>query len=109
MVMKFVKGFFSKRDRFRKVSRWNNFIFPLKGGDCYFSGRKKPLGELLTASLKEIVGVLDGIGKDYEDTGLDPRDIEVVMTQANVSQNKAIRVLKANNGDVVSAIMELTL
>jgi nascent polypeptide-associated complex subunit alpha len=31
------------------------------------------------------------------------------MTQANVSRGKAIRALKNNNGDIVNAIMELTM
>ena len=37
------------------------------------------------------------------------KEIDVVMSQANVSRNKAIKALKNNNGDIVNAIMELTM
>ncbi|KAG7261351.1 hypothetical protein CRUP_002492 [Coryphaenoides rupestris] len=41
--------------------------------------------------------------------GLEQRDIELVMAQANVSRAKAVRALKHNNNDIVNAIMELTM
>ena len=37
--------------------------------------------------------------------GLEQRDIELVMAQANVSRAKAMRALKHNNNDIVNAIM----
>ncbi|CBI32842.3 unnamed protein product, partial [Vitis vinifera] len=37
-----------------------------------------------------------------------PNDIDLVMTQAGVSRSKAVKALKAADGDIVSAIMELT-
>lgn len=40
---------------------------------------------------------------------LDEKEINVVMSQANVSRNKAIKALKNNNGDIVNTIMELTM
>lgn len=43
-----------------------------------------------------------------DETGVEPRDIDLVMTQAGVSRTKAVKALKTNNGDIVSAIMELT-
>ena len=52
-----------------------------------------------------------GIAQDDEDvdeTGVDPKDIELVMTQAGVSRSRAVKALKAANGDIVAAIMELT-
>lgn len=42
------------------------------------------------------------------DEGVEPKDIELVMTQAGVSRAKAVRALKAANGDIVTAIMEVT-
>mmetsp|Transcript_1461 Transcript_1461/g.2092 ORF Transcript_1461/g.2092 Transcript_1461/m.2092 type:complete len:186 (-) Transcript_1461:174-731(-) len=45
---------------------------------------------------------------DVDETGVEPKDIELVMTQASVSRSKAVAALKANDGDIVSAIMELT-
>ncbi|KAG1365480.1 putative Nascent polypeptide-associated complex subunit alpha-like protein [Cocos nucifera] len=46
--------------------------------------------------------------EDVDETGVEPNDIELVMTQAGVSRSKAVEALKAAHGDIVSAIMELT-
>lgn len=46
--------------------------------------------------------------EDVDETGVEPKDIELVMTQAGVSRSKAVKALKAADGDIVSAIMELT-
>lgn len=40
-----------------------------------------------------------------DEGGLEQRDIELVMAQANVSRAKAIRALKHNKNDIVNAIM----
>lgn len=45
---------------------------------------------------------------DVDVTGVEARDVDLVMTQAGVSKAKAVKSLKANDGDIVSAIMELT-
>ncbi|GKU88956.1 hypothetical protein SLEP1_g3161 [Rubroshorea leprosula] len=46
--------------------------------------------------------------EEVDETGVEPRDIDLVMTQAGVSRSKAVKALKTRNGDIVSAIMELT-
>lgn len=46
--------------------------------------------------------------EDVDETGVEPKDIELVMTQAGVSRAKAVKALKGADGDIVSAIMELT-
>ncbi|TMW87099.1 nascent polypeptide-associated complex subunit alpha-like protein 2 [Solanum lycopersicum] len=46
--------------------------------------------------------------EEVDETGVEPRDIDLVLTQAGVSRTKAVKALKAHNGDIVSAIMELT-
>ncbi|KAL8522931.1 hypothetical protein ACS0TY_013038 [Phlomoides rotata] len=43
--------------------------------------------------------------EDVDEEGVEPKDIELVMTQAEVSRSKAV---KSADGDIVSAIMELT-
>ncbi|ORY37194.1 nascent polypeptide-associated complex, alpha subunit [Rhizoclosmatium globosum] len=64
--------------------------------------------------------ILNGAGADDDDipdlvdepvdeSGLEEKDIELVMSQANVARPKAVKALKANDGDIVNAIMELTL
>jgi len=47
--------------------------------------------------------------EEIDETGVEAKDIELVMSQANVSRSKAIRALKNNNNDIVNAIMELTM
>nr|GMC98642.1 nascent polypeptide-associated complex subunit alpha-like protein 2 [Ipomoea batatas] len=46
--------------------------------------------------------------EEIDETGVEPRDIDLVMTQAGVSRSKAVGALKTHSGDIVSAIMELT-
>jgi nascent polypeptide-associated complex subunit alpha len=41
--------------------------------------------------------------------GIEEKDIRLVMNQANVSRSKAVTALKGTGGDIVSAIMELTV
>ncbi|CAD5184191.1 nascent polypeptide-associated complex subunit alpha-like protein 1 [Musa acuminata AAA Group] len=46
--------------------------------------------------------------EEVDETGVELKDIELVMTQAGVSRSKAVKALKAADGDIVTAIMELT-
>ncbi|KAL6541451.1 hypothetical protein OROGR_010937 [Orobanche gracilis] len=46
--------------------------------------------------------------EDVDETGIEPRDIDLVMTQAGVSRRKAVKALKTHDGDIVGAIMGLT-
>uniref|UniRef100_A0A4X1U6F5 NAC-A/B domain-containing protein n=1 Tax=Sus scrofa TaxID=9823 RepID=A0A4X1U6F5_PIG len=46
--------------------------------------------------------------EEVDEAGLELRDIELVMAQANVSRAKAVRALRDNQSDIVNAIM-LTL
>jgi nascent polypeptide-associated complex subunit alpha len=47
--------------------------------------------------------------EDLDEEGLEAKDIELVMQQADVSRAKAIKALKKSNKDVVDAIMGLTM
>ncbi|XP_043420425.1 nascent polypeptide-associated complex subunit alpha isoform X1 [Prionailurus bengalensis] len=47
--------------------------------------------------------------EEVDETGVEVKDIELVMSQANVSRAKAVRALKNNSNDIVNAIMELTM
>ncbi|KAL0580270.1 GAL4 enhancer protein [Marasmius crinis-equi] len=40
-----------------------------------------------------------------DETGVDPKDIDLVMAQVNCSRAKAVRVLKQSGGDLINAIM----
>ena len=43
-----------------------------------------------------------------DESGLDDKDISLVVTQAGCSRSKAVQALKDNDGDLVNAIMSLT-
>jgi nascent polypeptide-associated complex subunit alpha len=43
-----------------------------------------------------------------DESNVEAKDIELVMSQANVSRSKAVKALKNNKNDIVNAIMELT-
>lgn len=47
--------------------------------------------------------------EDLDETDLEAKDIELVMSQADVSRSKAVKALKKSNKDVVDAIMGLTM
>lgn len=47
--------------------------------------------------------------EEVDETGVEDKDVELVMSQANVSRPKAIKALKNNQNDIVNAIMELTM
>jgi|EP00945_MAST-04E_sp_MAST-4E-sp1_P002524 nascent polypeptide-associated complex subunit alpha len=46
---------------------------------------------------------------DVDETGVEAKDIELVMSQASVGRAAAVKALKANDNDIVNAIMELTM
>eukprot|EP00270_Netrium_digitus_P005797 TRINITY_DN1777_c0_g1_i1.p1 TRINITY_DN1777_c0_g1~~TRINITY_DN1777_c0_g1_i1.p1 ORF type:complete len:214 (-),score=88.40 TRINITY_DN1777_c0_g1_i1:518-1159(-) len=46
--------------------------------------------------------------EEVDSTGVEEKDIELVMTQAGVSRAKAVSALKSTDGDIVDAIMRLT-
>mmetsp|Transcript_19260 Transcript_19260/g.26698 ORF Transcript_19260/g.26698 Transcript_19260/m.26698 type:complete len:171 (-) Transcript_19260:113-625(-) len=43
-----------------------------------------------------------------DETGVDSKDVELVMSQASCSRSKAVTALKENDNDLVNAIMSLT-
>ena len=46
---------------------------------------------------------------EVDESGVEPKDVDLVMSQAGVSRAKAVKALKTNDGDIVNAIMELTM
>ncbi|KAK0158356.1 hypothetical protein PV328_009368 [Microctonus aethiopoides] len=47
--------------------------------------------------------------EEVDESGVEEKDVDLVMCQANVSRGKAIKALKNNQNDIVNAIMELTM
>jgi len=48
-------------------------------------------------------------GEEIDETGLEQKDIELVMAQASVSRRKAVKALKENDNDIVNSIMALSV
>merc|ERR1712212_181744 len=46
---------------------------------------------------------------EVDEAGVEDKDIDLAMSQANVSRTKAVKALKNNANDIVNAIMELTM
>jgi len=65
-------------------------------------GGANPLGNVPAAIPEES-------DDEVDDTGIEAKDVELVMSQASVSRTKAVRALKNNQNDIVNAIMELTM
>ena len=63
---------------------------------------------LTKAADKPAIEELDESG-EVDETGVEPKDVDLVMSQAGVSRAKAVNALKKNDGDIVNAIMELTM
>lgn len=51
----------------------------------------------------------DDDGEEVDDSGLEAKDIELVMQQASVSRKKAVKALKENDNDIVNSIMALSI
>ncbi|MEU3315765.1 ubiquitin-like domain-containing protein [Streptomyces sp. NPDC006662] len=47
----------------------------------------------------------DTVDEPVDETGIDPKDIELVMAQTGASRAKAVRALKESGGDLINAIM----
>lgn len=43
-----------------------------------------------------------------DETGIEAKDVELIISQIHCTRAQAVRALKANNGDIVNAIMSLT-
>ena len=48
-------------------------------------------------------------GEAVDESGLEAKDIDLVMAQANVSRKKAVKALRENDNDIVNSIMALSI
>lgn len=55
------------------------------------------------------ISVIEEDEGEVDEAGVDDKDIQLVMSQANVTRSKAVKALKSNDNDIVNAIMELTM
>ena len=63
----------------------------------------------MPAKDQETVAIEEEPEGEIDESGMESKDIELVMTQASVSRAKAVKALKSADGDIVSALMELTM
>lgn len=71
-------------------------------------------GAAVESSLGKVSSAAQAIPEESDDeevdaTGVEESEIELIMSQAPVSRNKAIKALKNNNNDIVNTIVELTM
>ncbi|KAG5190435.1 NAC domain-containing protein [Tribonema minus] len=70
----------------------------------------KQFGSALPQAAKASVTELGAEDEDeVDESGVEAKDIELVMTQAGCSRGKAVKALKAHDNDIVNAIMQLTV
>lgn len=50
----------------------------------------------------------DADDEEVDESGLDPKDIDIIIEQTHVSRGKAAKALRKHDGDMVNAIMELS-
>merc|ERR1719444_326679 len=62
------------------------------------------------ADKKETPATVEEVEEEGEvdESGIEPKDIELVTSQTGCSRAKAVAALKANNNDIVEAIMHLS-
>ena len=77
--------------------------------DDFGADSLKAAARTVTEPVKAAPAAAPATEEAAEDAGdLNEKEITMVMSQANVTRNQAIRALKANNGDIVNTIMDLT-
>lgn len=74
-----------------------------------FKGPEPTVGADSSGTNATVAPIAEEDEEEVDETGVDEKDIELVMSQANVARARAIRALKNNSNDIVNAIMELTM
>ncbi len=74
-------------------------------------GRKPPLKSplfILHSAAKAVTSAAAADDGNVDETGVEAKDIDLVIQQTGVTRSKAVAALKKNNNDIVNAIMVLT-
>ncbi len=66
------------------------------------------LSEIKAPAAAKAASSADADDEVVDETGVESKDIELVMSQANVSRAEAVQALKNNSNDIVNAIMVRT-
>merc|ERR1711953_774760 len=74
-----------------------------------FKAAEMPSSTAEAASVPAAIAEEEEEGEEVDASGVEEKDVELVMSQANVSKANAVKALKNNANDIVNAIMELTM
>mmetsp|Transcript_5781 Transcript_5781/g.7463 ORF Transcript_5781/g.7463 Transcript_5781/m.7463 type:complete len:219 (+) Transcript_5781:190-846(+) len=74
-----------------------------------FPAQPAAVQSVLNAGVQNQDGAADDEATEVDETGVEAKDIELVMAQANCTRAKAVSALKSNDNDIVNAIMYLTM
>merc|ERR1712217_592449 len=85
------------------VKKSKNILFVISKPDVHKSPNSDTYIIFGEAKMEEVEE--DG---DVDETDVEAKDIELVMSQVQCSRAKAVTALKANNNDIVEAIMQLS-
>merc|ERR1712179_392888 len=73
-----------------------------------FKASERPTGQVAEPA-KVMPPVDEESDEEVDEEGVEAKDIELVMQQANCSKGKAVKALKKCDNDIVNAIMDLTM
>eukprot|EP00929_Paragymnodinium_shiwhaense_P041183 TRINITY_DN213_c0_g2_i1.p1 TRINITY_DN213_c0_g2~~TRINITY_DN213_c0_g2_i1.p1 ORF type:complete len:214 (-),score=109.47 TRINITY_DN213_c0_g2_i1:126-767(-) len=73
-----------------------------------FGGNAGAAADASAGTTAAAAAVADDDGEEVDESGVEAKDIELVISQAGCSRAKAVKALKANNNDIVEAIMQLS-
>jgi nascent polypeptide-associated complex subunit alpha len=73
-----------------------------------FRQPQQEMASAAAAAPEAAAGGDDGDEEAVDETGVEAKDIELVMSQAGCTRAKAVKALKENDGDLVNSIMSLT-
>merc|ERR1740133_615663 len=90
------------------VKKSKNILFVISKPDVFkspaseqFKAPEVPKPELANKAEKPTIEEIDD-GGEVDESGVEPKDVELVMSQAGVSRSKAVKALKTNDGDIVN-------
>merc|ERR1719424_2185514 len=90
------------------VKKSKNILFVIAKPDVFKSPASEQFKEPVMTNKPEMAKVtkpvieeIGGEDGEVDETGVEPKDVELVMSQAGVPRAKAVKVLKINEGDIV--------
>ncbi|KAI0980179.1 hypothetical protein GJ496_000358 [Pomphorhynchus laevis] len=102
----------SQQPAMKAAERLKSAILADKSAAVPDTAAETPIESLVAAEQEEAAALVEEAEEsdsEQDSTGIEEKDIEMVMNQANVSRSKAIKTLRKKDLDVVDAIMELTI